>query len=152
MNPSDEFRKFACECRAMAKFARSPESEATWDLLAARIGAPNSMKSIRRRQRVTGSQGDIEGPSIAGPSATRLPEPSRYPTATKSRRWGGVEDRGPRQILAFTTSPWPVAVRGDQSVRAVGTFGDSHPSTPESTAFPPRKPADQCSYVSRPCR
>jgi hypothetical protein len=36
MNPSDEFRKFAGECRAMAKFARSPESKATWDHLAAR--------------------------------------------------------------------------------------------------------------------
>jgi hypothetical protein len=34
MNPSDEFRKFASECRAMAKFA--PESKATWDSLAAR--------------------------------------------------------------------------------------------------------------------
>jgi hypothetical protein len=36
MNPSEEFRKFAGECRAMAKFARSPESKATWDRLAAR--------------------------------------------------------------------------------------------------------------------
>jgi hypothetical protein len=36
MNPSDNFRKFATECRAMSKFTRSPESKATWDGLAAR--------------------------------------------------------------------------------------------------------------------
>jgi hypothetical protein len=36
MNPSEEFRKFAGECRAMAKFARSPESKDTWGRLAAR--------------------------------------------------------------------------------------------------------------------
>jgi hypothetical protein len=36
MNPSEEFRKFAGECRTMAKLARSPESKATWDHLAAR--------------------------------------------------------------------------------------------------------------------
>ena len=36
MNPSEKFRKFAAECQAMVKFARSPESKATWDRLAAR--------------------------------------------------------------------------------------------------------------------
>jgi hypothetical protein len=36
MSPSEEFRRFAGECRAMAKFTRSPESKATWDRLAAR--------------------------------------------------------------------------------------------------------------------
>jgi hypothetical protein len=36
MNPSEEFRKFAGECRAMAKLTRSPESKATWEGLAAR--------------------------------------------------------------------------------------------------------------------
>jgi hypothetical protein len=36
MNPSEEFRRFAGECRAMGKFTRSPESKATWDRLAAR--------------------------------------------------------------------------------------------------------------------
>jgi hypothetical protein len=36
MNPSDKFRKFAAECHAMAKFARSPESKVTWNHLAAR--------------------------------------------------------------------------------------------------------------------
>jgi hypothetical protein len=36
MNPSEEFRRFAGECRDMAKFARSPESKASWDRLAAR--------------------------------------------------------------------------------------------------------------------
>jgi hypothetical protein len=36
MNPSEEFRRFAGECRAMAKFTRSPENKATWDRLAAR--------------------------------------------------------------------------------------------------------------------
>ena len=36
MNPSEEFRKFAGECRTMAKLARSPESKATWDRLATR--------------------------------------------------------------------------------------------------------------------
>jgi hypothetical protein len=36
MNPSDKFRKFAAECRAMAKLARSPESKVTWIRLAAR--------------------------------------------------------------------------------------------------------------------
>ncbi len=36
MNPSEKFRKFAAECQAMAKFARSRESKATWNHLAAR--------------------------------------------------------------------------------------------------------------------
>jgi hypothetical protein len=36
MNPSEEFRRFAGECRAMAKFTRSRESKAAWDRLAAR--------------------------------------------------------------------------------------------------------------------
>jgi len=36
MNPSEKFRKFAAECRSMAKFARSRESKAAWDRLAAR--------------------------------------------------------------------------------------------------------------------
>ena len=36
MNPSDKFRKFAAECREMAKFARSHGSKATWNHLAAR--------------------------------------------------------------------------------------------------------------------
>jgi hypothetical protein len=36
MSASEKFRKFASECRAMAKFARSPENKATWDGLAAR--------------------------------------------------------------------------------------------------------------------
>ena len=36
MDASEQFRKFAGECRAMAKLARSPDSKATWDRLAAR--------------------------------------------------------------------------------------------------------------------
>jgi len=36
MNPSEKFRKFAAEREAMAKFARSPESKATWSRLAVR--------------------------------------------------------------------------------------------------------------------
>jgi hypothetical protein len=36
MNPSDEFRRFAGECRAMARLTRSAESKATWDRLAVR--------------------------------------------------------------------------------------------------------------------
>jgi hypothetical protein len=36
MIPSEEFRKFADECRAMAKLTRSSDSKAAWDRLAAR--------------------------------------------------------------------------------------------------------------------
>ena len=36
MNPSEKFLRFAAECEAMAKFARSRESKATWARLAAR--------------------------------------------------------------------------------------------------------------------
>jgi hypothetical protein len=36
MNPSEKFREFAAECQAMAKFARSTESKATWRRLAGR--------------------------------------------------------------------------------------------------------------------
>jgi hypothetical protein len=36
MNPAEKLRKFAAECQAMTKFARSPESKATWSCLAAR--------------------------------------------------------------------------------------------------------------------
>jgi hypothetical protein len=36
MDASEQFRKFAGECRAVAKLARSPDSKATWDRLATR--------------------------------------------------------------------------------------------------------------------
>ena len=36
MNASEEFRRFAGECRAMANFTRSREGKAAWDGLAAR--------------------------------------------------------------------------------------------------------------------
>jgi hypothetical protein len=36
MNLSEQFRRFAAECEAMAKFARSSESKTTWQGLAAR--------------------------------------------------------------------------------------------------------------------
>ena len=36
MDASEQFRKFAGECRALAKLARSPDSKATWDRLATR--------------------------------------------------------------------------------------------------------------------
>jgi hypothetical protein len=36
MSAAEKFRKFASECRAMAEFARSRESKATWNGLAAR--------------------------------------------------------------------------------------------------------------------
>ncbi len=36
MNSSEQFRKFAAECQDMAKLARSSESKATWNRLAAR--------------------------------------------------------------------------------------------------------------------
>jgi hypothetical protein len=77
MNPTEEFRKFASECRATAKFARSSESKATWDRLAARwvrCAELNELRSsaaahdrmARQRRR----------PSIAGPSAGKPPEPA----------------------------------------------------------------------------
>ena len=56
MNPSEEFRRFAGECRAMAKFTRSPESKAAWGRLAARwvrLAELNEKSfSKRRRQRL----------------------------------------------------------------------------------------------------
>jgi hypothetical protein len=36
MNPSDEFLKHAADCEQMAKFARDPESKATWNRMAER--------------------------------------------------------------------------------------------------------------------
>jgi hypothetical protein len=36
MSPSEDFRRFAGECRDMAKFTRSPESKTAWDHMAAR--------------------------------------------------------------------------------------------------------------------
>jgi hypothetical protein len=36
MKPSEKFRRFAAECEAMSNFAKSPESKATWNGLAAR--------------------------------------------------------------------------------------------------------------------
>src|SRR5580698_643276 len=41
------------------------------------FGALNSMNSTRRRQRLTGQQSDIEGPSVAGLSAMRPPGTTR---------------------------------------------------------------------------
>jgi hypothetical protein len=36
MTAAEKFRKFAAECQAMGKIAKSPESKATWGQLAAR--------------------------------------------------------------------------------------------------------------------
>jgi hypothetical protein len=36
MSPSEKFRRFAAECAAMSRFAKSPESKATWNGMAAR--------------------------------------------------------------------------------------------------------------------
>jgi hypothetical protein len=36
MNPPDEFLKCAADCEQMAKFARDPESKATWNRMAER--------------------------------------------------------------------------------------------------------------------
>ena len=36
MNPPDEFLKHAADCEQMAKFARDPESKATWNRMAER--------------------------------------------------------------------------------------------------------------------
>ena len=62
MNPAEKFRKFAAECEVMAKFARSPESKATWGRLAVRwiqcaelatdrYSAAAKLDRIARRQR-----------------------------------------------------------------------------------------------------
>ena len=58
MNCSEKFRRFAAECRAMAKFTRSAESKATWDHLAARwvrcaeaIDLNSSDRTERRHRR-----------------------------------------------------------------------------------------------------
>jgi hypothetical protein len=36
MNPSEEFLRHAAECESMAKFARDPQSKATWNHMAQR--------------------------------------------------------------------------------------------------------------------
>jgi hypothetical protein len=36
MNLAEKFRRFAAECEAMSKCAKSPESRDTWDGMAAR--------------------------------------------------------------------------------------------------------------------
>jgi len=35
MNPSEKFRRFAAACEAMSRFAKSTESKATWNRIAA---------------------------------------------------------------------------------------------------------------------
>ena len=87
MDASEQFRKFAGECRAMAKLARSPDSKATWDRLATRWVRCLNLMTMRRRQRVRGWQSVVEGPSIAG--GTRLPEPAEL--------LGGLPGQGPFQ-------------------------------------------------------
>jgi hypothetical protein len=74
MNPSEEFRKFAGECRTMAKLARSQRVKrhgAAWPRDG--FGALSSTNSTRRRQCLTGQQSDIEGPSVAGLTAMMTP-------------------------------------------------------------------------------
>jgi hypothetical protein len=46
MSPSEAFRKFAGECRTMAKFARFPESKATWDHLVRDQGVGEAAEQI----------------------------------------------------------------------------------------------------------
>ena len=70
MNPSEEFRRFAGECRAMGKFTRSQESKATWDCLAARwarLAELNEIHSkatlVRLRNRHSISRRALAGPA-----------------------------------------------------------------------------------------
>jgi hypothetical protein len=80
MSPSEKFRQFAGECRAMAKFARSPESKAIWDGLAARwvqCAELNELRSstatldrMARRRKAPGRVGQF----------LDLPVPSEAPT------------------------------------------------------------------------
>jgi len=72
MNPSEEFRRFAGECRDMAKFTRSRESKAAWDRLAARwvrLAELNEIHSkaatlLRLRNRHSISRRAITAPAI----------------------------------------------------------------------------------------
>jgi hypothetical protein len=50
MTTPEKFRRYAAECLAMGKMARSPESKATWGQLAARW---NQCAEIAQRQPVT---------------------------------------------------------------------------------------------------
>jgi hypothetical protein len=72
MNSSEQFRKFAAECQAMAKFARSPESKAAWNHLAARwiqcaelvtdrYSAAAKLDRTAKRQRRPGGRGTYPG-------------------------------------------------------------------------------------------
>ena len=66
MNPSEEFRKFAGECRAMAKFARSPESKATWARFAARwIRCAELTEHHWQAARI--AKADSESPQVVSP-------------------------------------------------------------------------------------
>jgi hypothetical protein len=50
MNPPDEFLKHAADCEQMAKFARDPESKATWS----RSGTPRCRQSDARMPPLIG--------------------------------------------------------------------------------------------------
>ena len=68
MNPSEEFRRFAGECRAMAKFTRSRESKAAWDRLAARwvrLAELNEIQAtlVRLRNRHSISRRAVTAPA-----------------------------------------------------------------------------------------
>jgi hypothetical protein len=59
MTAPEKFRRYAVECQAMGKIAKSPESKATWDQLAARW---NQCAEIAQRQPVTLCTEPIEKP------------------------------------------------------------------------------------------
>jgi hypothetical protein len=76
MNSSEQFRKFAAECQAMAKFARSPESKATWNHLAARwiqcaelaaerYSSAAKLNRTAKRHRTPGRSGSHPGNAAA---------------------------------------------------------------------------------------
>jgi len=66
MNPSEKFLRFAAECEAMAKFARSPESKATWARLAARwIRCAELTEHYWQAARI--AKADSESPQVVSP-------------------------------------------------------------------------------------
>ena len=66
MNPSEKFLRFAAECEAMAKFARSPESKATWGRLAVRwVRCAESTEHHWQAARI--AKVDPESPQVVSP-------------------------------------------------------------------------------------
>jgi hypothetical protein len=100
MSPSEKFLRFAAECEAMVKLARTRESKETWRGLAARWIRYAALVDHQFQLRTTGWRNDIRNHNGVhhAPAMQRLPPEFAVPRG----RWQSLPSR-----WRVASSIWP---------------------------------------------